>query len=274
MMQETALRALFPLLVAAVLWPSLGWAEGAAQLETWPLTELEEPSGITYHAGRKTLFVVSDEGGIYEVSTTGKLLASGKVGGDLEGVTSDPASGLVYIVREGHEVIFEIDPGDLSIKRRFTIGRGFGGNEDFLKRGGDGIEGLTFVPVEGHKEGGRFFAVNQNDPPVLLELSLPIRSSTERFASARVIEAYKVGSAPLSGVTWDPLGGRLLIVSALWRVAYLVDTEGLYQGSADIPGLMQEGIARLPDGALVIAQDSGGLIRWKPVGKLAESSGQ
>ena len=31
-----------------------------------------------------------------------------------------------------------------------------------------------------------------------------------------------------------------------------------------IPGFLPEGIAPLPDGRFVIAQDSGGLVVWKP----------
>ena len=34
-------------------------------------TRVEEPSGIVYHAGRGTLFVVGDEGKIYEMKTDG-----------------------------------------------------------------------------------------------------------------------------------------------------------------------------------------------------------
>ena len=273
LMAVAALRVLLPLLVLAIARAGVVHAGTAASVETWPLPALEEPSGVVYHPLRGTLFVVSDEGGIYEVSTAGEILASRRLGGDLEGVTCDPATGLVYAVREGHEVIFEIDPEDLSDKRRFTIDRAFGGNDDFLQRGGDGIEGITFVPADGHPEGGRFFAVNQNDPPVLLELAVPIRSAAGRFATARVIKAFKIGSAPLSGVTWDASSRRLLIVSALWRVAYLADSDGGYKGSIDLPGLMQEGIALLPGGAFVIAQDSGGLIRWTPVEKLSERAG-
>lgn len=272
-MRAASSRVLLVLLVLVVSWAGLVHAGAAGLVETWPLEELEEPSGVVYHPARGTLFVVSDEGGVYEVSSSGQILASQRLGGDLEGVTCDPSTGLIYVVREGHEVIFEIEPEGLTTKRRFTIDRAFGGNEDFLQRGGDGIEGITFVPTDGHPEGGRFFAVNQNDPAVLVELDIPIRSSSERFASARVIKAIKVGSAPLSGIAWDATSRRLLIVSALWRVAYLVDIEGVYKGSLALPGIMQEGITRLPGGAFIIAQDSGGLIRWTPVEKLTGTAG-
>jgi hypothetical protein len=230
----------------------------------WSLPGLPEPSAVVYHASRGSLFVVSDDGTIGEVSVDGKVRATRALGGDLEGITYDPASGNLYVVREGHEIIFEVDPNSFVIRRRFTIDRSFEGDADFLERGGDGIEGLTFVPDSGHREGGRFFAVNQFDPPALVELALPLRSSRERFEKARVVAAHRIASPPLSDVLWSPQLRAFLIPSALWRSVYVVDANGSRQRSVRVPGIMQEGIALLPDGAIVIAQDTGGLIKWYP----------
>jgi len=69
---------------------------------------------------------------------------------------------------------------------------------------------------------------------------------------------------PLSDIVWDPPTGAFLIVSALWRKIYVVSPEGALLRSVAIPGIMQEGFARLPDGSFVIAQDTGGLLRWTP----------
>lgn len=258
------------LLVAAVLSvflsPDLAFSVDETQdkIVEWTLPGLPEPSGVVYHAKRGTLFVVSDDGAIGEVSVDGKVRATRALGGDLEGITWDPATGNLYVVREGHEIIFEVDPGSFVIRRRFTIDRSFEGDADFLERGGDGIEGLTFVPEPGHPEGGRFFAVNQFDPPALLELSLPLRSSRERFEKARIVAAYRIASPPLSDVLWNPEQRTFLIPSALWRSVYVVDESGTRRASVRVPGIMQEGIALLPDGAVVIAQDTGGLIKWYP----------
>jgi hypothetical protein len=230
----------------------------------WSLPGLPEPSGVVYHAKRGSLFVVSDDGTIGEVSLEGKVRATRALGGDLEGITYDPGTGNLYVVREGHEIIFEVDPNSFAIRRRFTIDRSFEGDADFLERGGDGIEGLTFVPDPGHREGGRFFAVNQFDPPALVELALPLRSSRERFEKARIVAAHRVASPPLSDVLWCAELRAFLIASALWRSVYVVDENGVRRASVRVPGIMQEGIALLPDGAVVIAQDTGGLLKWAP----------
>ncbi len=239
-------------------------ATAVAEVEEWELAPIPEPSGVVYHPIRNSLFVVGDEGHIAEVSLSGELLKSKNIGGDLEAVTCDPASGLVYAAREGHETIFEIRPDDFKILRRFTIDRSYAGNANFLERGGDGIEGLTFKPEAGHAEGGRFFVVNQNDPPLLLEISIPIRSSKERFEIAEIVRVAKTGSGPLSGLLWDEDTNAFLVLSSLWRSVYIVDSELGYRRTVKVPGIMLEGIARLPDGSIVMAQDTGGLIRWTP----------
>jgi hypothetical protein len=236
----------------------------AADTVEWALPQFPEPSGVVYDPGRKTLFLVGDEGDVGEVSLDGKLLRQFHLGGDLEAITIDPRSGLLYVAREGHEVIFELKPDNFRLLRRFTIDRSWRGDPNFLRRGGDGVEGLTFVPDDHDPEGGHLWAVNQYDPPVLVELSIPMRSSKEKFLTAKIARAVPVDSAPLSEVTWRPASREFLVVSALWKRIVVLDADGNEERSVHIPGFMPEGVAILPDGRVVIAQDSGGLLVWKP----------
>jgi hypothetical protein len=248
----------------ATLW-LFGWrAQPTERIQEWDIDGFPEPSGLVYHPGRATLFVVGDEGDIGEVSGDGRLLRRAELTGDLEGITVDPVSGRLYVIREGHEVIYEVDAETLEITRRFSIDRTFEGDPNYLRRGGDGIEGLTYVSLPEDPEGGRFFAVNQYDPAVLLELVVPLRSSAERFETARIVSAREVSRPPLSGVMWSPAHGGFLIVSALWRQVYVTDALGVFLRAVRIPGLMPEGLERLPDGSWVIAQDTGGLVHWIP----------
>ena len=252
------------MLVAAPLVAALRLGDSGTDTVEWELPELPEPSGIVYHPLRKTLFVVGDQGDIGEVSLDGKVLHKFHLGGDLEGVSVHPKSGLLYLAREGHEVIFEVRPDNFRIVRRFTIDRGFEGDPNFLKRGGDGVEGLTFVEDESHPEGGRMWVVNQYDPPVLVELAIPMRSSKEKFLVAKIARAIPIDAAPLSEVTWVPASHEFLVVSALWKRVSVLDADGKTERSVRIPGFMPEGITELPDGRFAIAQDSGGLVVWKP----------
>jgi uncharacterized protein YjiK len=256
-------RALLVLLAAPAL-VALRLADFSSDTIEWALPEFPEPSGVVYHPDRKSLFVVGDEGDIGEVSLDGKLLRKVHLGGDLEAITLDPKTGLLYVAREGHEILFEVRPENFKLVRRFTIDRSWKGDPDFLRRGGDGVEGLVYVPDDADPEGGRLWVVNQFDPPVLVRLAIALRTSKDKFQTARIDRAIAVEGAPLSEVTWDPATREFLVVSALWKRVEVLDRDGHHERSVRIPGFMPEGVARLPDGRFVIAQDSGGLIVWKP----------
>lgn len=259
-LRTVAVLAAAPLLIALRL------GEPSGSTVEWPLADFPEPSGIVWHPSRRSLFLVGDEGDIGELSLDGRLLRKQHVGGDLEGITVDPSSGLLYVVREEHEVILELDPDDFSVLRRFTIDRTWKNDPDYLKRGGDGVEGLTFVPDTAAPEGGRFWVVNQYDPPVLVELDIPLHSSRAKYETARIRRAIPVDSAPLSEVTWDAGARRFLVLSALWKRVSILDPDGNQERSVHIPGFLTEGLALMPDGRFAIAQDSGGVVIWKPDG--------
>jgi uncharacterized protein YjiK len=252
--------------VAAPLLIALRFGDQDSNTVDWPISEFPEPSGIVYHPQRNSLFIVGDEGDIGEVSVDGKLLRQFHFGGDLEAITADPKTGLLYIVRESHEIIFEVRPDDFKLLRRFTIDRSFEDDPNFLRRGGDGIEGLTFVPDDNNPEGGRLWAVNQWDPAVLIELDIPFKTSKSKHQTARIVRSVPVDVAPLSEVTWDAGRREFLVASALWKRVAVLDADGNKQRSVRIPAFMPEGMATLPGGAIVIAQDSGGVVLWKPVG--------
>jgi hypothetical protein len=247
--------------------PALGAPQqaacGDATVEEWALSEVPEPSGVAYHPIRKTLFVVGDEGHAAEVSLEGRLIRVKRLGGDLEGVVCDPTTGSLYVVREGADVILELDPAELKIKREITVSRAYKDDEDFIRKGGDGIEGITLRPAPDGKSEPTLFAVNQYDPPVLLELAMPRPGGPYR-ATATIRNAWPIASPPLSDVSWDPVADAFLIVSALWRNAHVVASDGNDLRSVRLPGFMQEALARLPDGSFVITQDTGGLLKWKP----------
>jgi len=238
-------------------------AAGSARTQQWELSGLREPSGVAFHPTRNTLFAVGDEGDVAEVGLDGSLLHLSVLGGDLEGVSCDPASGLVYVLREGPDEIVEIAPDTLEPLRRFSLVRSWGSDPDYLRTGGDGLEGLAFVPSAGHGEGGTFFAVNQNDPPALLELLLPIRTQ-QGDGTARILAAHEWRPAALSAVVWHPERDLFLVTSALSGRVEVVDRDGSRRGSFRIPGFLPEGLALLPGGVFIIAQDTGGLIQWKP----------
>ena len=235
---------------------------------------VEEPSGIVFHAPRGTLFVVGDQGKIYEMKTDGSPVNQRDLaeGGwlDLEGVTFNPATGLLYVVVEGRDRILEVDPDKLVILRQYDIPRTYKG-KTVLKAGGQGIEGITFVPDAKHPEGGTFFVTNQgfkDSPPedasALLRLELPIKTRREGNADAKILDYVRMDVFDLSGLHYDAKRKRLLVISDGGNAIMRITPKGKVLETERLPGVHQEGITIDARGYVYVAQDSGGILKFKP----------
>jgi len=228
-----------------------------------------EPSGIVYHAARGTLFVVGDEGDICEIETDGTPVKQTHVrDGDFEGVTYNPATGLLYVAVEGEERILEIHPDDFRVLREFQIERSYKGVE-LLKPGGQGIEAIAFVPDSAHPEGGTFYLANQGfalhpteDPSVIVEVVVPLKSDA-KAAAARGVRALHVGVLDIAAMHYDTASGHIYIVSDATNTLFEMDTSGKLLRGWAFPCDNQEGITVDPQGFLYVAQDHGGIIKLK-----------
>ncbi|MBN1271031.1 MAG: SdiA-regulated domain-containing protein [Candidatus Aminicenantes bacterium] len=226
-----------------------------------------EPSGICFHPLRKTLFVVSDEGEVAEITKEGRPVANHRVPGDLEGITVDPGTGLLYIVVEGDDVILEFDPDEKRITRRFTVNRRYKDDPFFLQKQEDaydnGIECLEFVPNASHPEGGTFYAGNQWDPSCIMELDVPLKSARGETAEARILRVFSVRIDDPAAMCFDKRSGFLNIVSDADNILFEVTLQGALVRAYAFLGDNQEGIALDDEGFLYIAQDSGGILKVK-----------
>lgn len=229
-----------------------------------------EPSGIVFHPGRGTLFIVGDEGDVCEIQTDGTLVKQKRIlDADFEGITCNPLSGLLYIVIEGEEKIIEFDPKSFRVLREFSINRVFQGAV-VLKPGGHGIEAIAFVPDSNHPEGGTFYITNQcldlsnkEDPSAIFELEVPLRSSSHRGNIAKIVKYLPFKTIDLSALHYDEKSGHLYVMSDVTNTLFEITTEGKILKAYAFPGDNQEGIAVDTKGFLYIAQDSGGIIKIK-----------
>ena len=230
--------------------------------------EMNEPSGICFHSRRGTLFLVGDEGYLCEIKLDGSPIKEKIIreGADFEGVTFDPATGLLYIAVEENEQVLEVDPGTFAILRQFEVPREFEGRVR-LEAGGEGIEGITFVPDTNHGEGGFFYVANQSyslsnerDLSAVFSLELPLRSKT---AKPRLTGYFEPGIIDLAGLHYDAETDRLLVVSDSPNILLEYSREHTLLNVYAFPGDNQEGIAVDPDGYMYIAQDSGGILKMK-----------
>jgi uncharacterized protein YjiK len=234
-------------------------------------TGIVQPSGICFHPARKTFFVVSDEGEIFEMRTDGTVVFSQKVPGDLEGVTVDPRTGLLYVVIEGEDVILEFDPDKRVVSRKFAVNRAFQGDPNFLQKQTDrydnGLESLVFAHDDGHPEGGTFYAGNQEDPPCIMELFVPLRTGGGDAPEARILRVLPFKMDDPSGLAYDPLKKHLYAVSDADNIFVEITLDGKLVREYAFPGNDQEGFAWDDEGYLYIAQDFGGIIKLKDLSR-------
>jgi uncharacterized protein YjiK len=228
---------------------------------------LPEPSGICYHPARNTLFVVSDEGYVAEIKKDGTPVAKFRVPGDLEGITLVPGSGLLYLGVEQEDIILEFDPEKGEVTRRFPINREFRGDPDFLQKQieeyDNGIESLAFVPDPNHPEGGLFYVGNQWDPPVIMKVLLPLRSSQAGETVARIVDVLPFKMDDPSGMYYDPVTRLLNVVNDADNIFVEITLEGRLVRQYAFLGDNQEGICVDDEGYLYIAQDRGGILKVK-----------
>lgn len=228
--------------------------------------KFNEPSGICYHNQRKTLFVAGDEGDVCEMTTDGTLVKQKQIRAeaDFEGITHDPATGLLYLAIEEEEAIIEVDPESFEILREFQLPREFQGRT-LLKAGGEGLEAVTFVPDPEHPQGGVFYVGNQaftlsnpEDISAVFQVELPLRQGS---GPARITGYFEPGVIDIAGLHYDPKTGHILLVSDAANLMLEYSSTHELLGLWAFPGDNQEGVTVDPDGFIYIAQDTGGIIK-------------
>lgn len=229
--------------------------------------DFPEPSGICFHPTRKTLFVVSDEGEIAEIEKDGTPVFRMSIPGDLEGVTVNPETGLLYLIKEGDDIILEFDPERRELMRSFPLNRTYHGNSDYIEKREDsfdnGIESIAFVEDKKHPDGGTFYIGNQWDPPCVMEVQIPLRSGHEQTAEANILRVLLLELDDPAASYYDPQTGLLNVVSDADNILVELKLNGRIVKEYAFLGDRQEGIARDDEGYLYIAQDLGGILKVK-----------
>lgn len=238
---------------------------------------MRELSGATYHPQRQTVFVVGDEGDIYEIRTDGGLIRQGYLEQtDIEGITVHPETGFLYTVVEGDEEILEIDPQTFRTTRKFRVNRQFEGVE-LLKKGGMGLEAIVFIPNAFHPEGGVFWVGNQSfslkegkEPSVICEVVAPLVSSKTAPGAnkaktpqveGQISRFFRLSIIDISGLAYDLERQSLLVMSDTTNLLQEITLEGNVRSQYLIPGHDQEGIAIDKMGFMYIAQENGEIIK-------------
>ena len=264
----------------ACLYPLLVTVCSAATPHSAPFTDstpiktdtqhCRELSGIVFSAERGTLFVVDDEGRLCELQTDGTLIRHKRIRkADLEGITSNPATGLLYAIKEGSATILELHPDSLEVLRRFPAETANGSPLPTGKDGNRGAEAITFVPDTNHPSGGTFYIATQGFrtwlgkiPAAVYEIDVPLHHTDSTGGIAKITKRFEPGITDLSGLHYDSGSGQLLLISDKHNVLMMTTTDGTITARHDLPGKNQEGITLDTDGHLYIAEDPGNVIKY------------
>lgn len=216
--------------------------------------KIPEPSGVTFHPGRGTLFVVGDRGHIVEMTTEGEILNRERPKkADIEGITVGP-EGTLFVTREGGPKIYEIDPDSLEVIRKIDVDRKHDGEKVVEKKRNDGLEGIVYVASH-----DAFFAVNQKRPACIVKLDMPESGDKDEAEIVDVIPLDGIVERQASDITFDPSTGNFLVTESQKKggLLHVVSPDGDHVETRELPGKRTEGFAIADDGSAFVTQDNG-----------------
>lgn len=223
-----------------------------------------EPSGIVWHAGRGTYIVVSDDGQIAELSTTGAVVNTWNPGGNWEDVTvADTSSTVIYLAHENNSALYAFD-----LATGTLTGDTWSVATYIYPVGKLGLEALTWVPDGSHPygttaSGGVFYAGWQYDADMyVFDVDLSTSGSITYLARIKTTS----GMSDLSGLSFNAATGTIFAVYDGYDLVEERETDGTLVTSSTVPDAGSwEGITlndRCPTsrtGSMVIADDLGGI---------------
>jgi len=223
-----------------------------------------------FSAKRDTLFIVDDEGTVCELQLDGTLVNKKRINrADLEGITLNPTTGLLYAIAEHASTILELDPDSFELLRQFQIETTPGIHLQTKKHRSKGIEAITFIPDPGHPSGGTFFIAGKGwrtrhakSVALVYEIDVPLHNTAAASQTAHMVRYFEPGISDLSGLHYDNRLQLLLLISDSHDTLMLLTTDGKTRASYPLPGKNQEGITLDTEGYLYLAEDSGNIIKY------------
>jgi uncharacterized protein YjiK len=241
--------------------PSRGGLKLLGSPERIAVSGIKETSGIAYHAKMDHLFVVGDTGRLAELDPDGRVVTSDKIGGDLEDVTVHTPTGNLLLVSEKKSELILWDPIAHQEMRRWHLDPAIALGEEPGDRN-QGFEGLAFREDPAKPGGGVFYVTHQRSPPALLEIAFDLDRPSGELGAEVVLSRWNLaGHEDLTAVAYFAARNRVLVLSdAEDRI--LVMGGGAVDETVLLPGLQQEGLAFDGRGALWVADDRAGLLRF------------
>jgi len=194
------------------------------------LLDIPEPSDICVSANGKTLFIVSDDGGLYETDLEGKVLRSTTTDlNDAEGVYADDEN--IYLVEERNRFIKQYAIKNFALVNTIYVPYEGGRNK-------------AFESIAKRSDGG-YVLFTEKDPVWMFELN-------EQFQETGRVKWNLLGDIS-SATFWE---NSLWLLSDERAEIWLTDVvHKSIVKRFKLPVLNPEGMAFLPNGALLVLSD-------------------
>jgi len=223
------------------------------------LALIPEASGITYVKKTNTLFVVNDEGFLYELSLKGKILRKKNLGSyDFEGISFDKKNNLLILIIEGKDNILLVHLKNFHIKKEISIKRKYKNKLLLKKDKKRGLEGITLIDSNLYLSNQSRIAYPKEDASVIV--ILPYNTKKKKLKILRIIDH---GLIDISGLTYHK--GDLYLVSDKTSTIFLYSfkEKRIIKEKKLNSAHAQEGIAFDKKGNLYIADDKGKVLLYK-----------
>jgi len=218
------------------------------------IAKIPEASGICYSKSRNSLFVVNDEGKIYEINKQGKILKKKNLGDyDLEGVACDNES--LFVVVEGDDSLLKVSQKSLKIKKKISIKRKFNGIRILQKDKEHGLEAITI-------ENGNILISNQsyNRYPKK-DSSVVFQINNTKKKKAKIIKVFDHGYFDIAALTYH--NNQLYMISDKKNLLIVYDiVKNKTLKKIKLPKFAQEGICFDNEEMLYIADDNGRILKF------------
>jgi uncharacterized protein YjiK len=236
---------------------------GLAKPEAIAAAGLREASGIAWCPSRGRFFVVGDRGSLSELEPSGAVVATHEVKGNLEDVTVHAPSGALVLLAEKKGELVVWDPTSASETARFPLDvPGMLGGREPADRN-QGFEGIVFQAQPGRPGGGVFHLVHQRKPARLVTLAFDPAGAVRTIGASDVVARHSLKPYDdLTAVTWSERLRRLLVIADSADRLLVVSPDGAIDADEALAGGQQEGLALGPGGALWVADERLGLLRF------------
>lgn len=183
-----------------------------------------EPSGLSYSFDKKSFYVVSDRGGIYQISKTGRYIKQiSNLSGDLEGISIDHENKVMFVVNENKSNVQELDQNSKVLDEYSILGAA----------GNEGLEGITYDSTR-----GLLYMLKEKSPGSLIKYSLVNKTKT----------VIQLGFAnDYSGIFYNALTDNLWILSDESKTISKCSLNGKLITSYNMPVSSMEGLLVNPE---------------------------